>query len=78
MSGDKYEKLIADARRRSAKMDRIGERSGFASPKDCPPVEQIRTAMMAIESGIKCQDWKLVAEAQVLLENLSGQMKGAA
>ena len=66
-----YEKIMRRARRVNAKRDRDERKAGFAAPSDGPLSQQIRTAMSAIEAGIRVKDWNCIAEGQAMLELLA-------
>ena len=63
-----YNQLMREARKTHAQRDKSDHANGFATPSDGPIVEHIRTAMMAIEIGMKTKDWGTVAEGQAMLE----------
>jgi hypothetical protein len=69
-----FEQMIATARRTNGERDASDEANGFASPPQLPTNALIRTALSAIECGIRVNDWHAVAEAYVMLEPL-GRMK---
>ncbi|HJY84869.1 MAG TPA: hypothetical protein VKK81_27780 [Candidatus Binatia bacterium] len=47
-------------------MQRTEHNAGFGTPEGGPLSEHIRTAVFAIEAGIKTDDWNCIAEAQVM------------
>lgn len=65
-----YDTAMQAARMINAQRDRDDRRNGFATPNDGPVVEHIRTAMMAIEAGIKSGDWTAIVEGQAMLESI--------
>jgi hypothetical protein len=77
---DAKEKFVEDESRyynlmkRARKMNRMrdeGERAiGFGAPSDNEVWQHLRTAMSAIEAGIKCKDWNAIAEGQAMLEKI--------
>ena len=70
MKNASYEELMRVARLTNKRRDRDEREVGFATPSDGGPGEIIKTAMFAIEAGIRSKDWSCVAEAQALLEEL--------
>ena len=44
------------------------------APIDLPVVDHIRTAMMAIECGIKTDDWGAVAEGLAMIEDIERRL----
>lgn len=70
-----YEDLMSKARSTNANRDESERKSGYPAESDLPPSMQLRTAMMAIEAGIKLEDWGCVAEAQAMLENIARLME---
>jgi hypothetical protein len=71
-----YDELMSNARRTNAKRDKQDRKNNFAAPGDLPLVEHIRTAMMAIEAGIKTDDWENIAEGQAMLEDAVKRLQG--
>lgn len=69
-----YQKLMDDARKTNLERDQGEESVGLLSERKAHPFVNIRTAMMAIETGIKVADWSCVAEAQALLEMAMGKI----
>lgn len=67
-SGQRAKRLVARARRTNAQRDQTDLLSGFGIPSDGDLFDLVRTAMMAIEAGLECQDWACVAEGYVFLE----------
>lgn len=65
-----YDKLMRTARQTNAKRDEGERESGFAAPPDNEPSMFLRTAMAAIECGIRTDDWESIAEAQAMLEQV--------
>ena len=63
--------LIAQARATNAQRDKDERAAGFGAVSDCGPFEIVRTAMFAIEAGLHRQDWPCVAEAYVMLEDVT-------
>ncbi len=53
-------------------MNKIGAQFPIepGAPSDLRIVDHIRTAMMAIECGIKTDDWNNIAEGQAMLEEV--------
>ena len=71
-----YEKLMRKARRINAKRDKEEREVGFAAPGDGDDNSLfLRTAMSAIECGIKTDDWDCVAEGQAMLETLELRLR---
>ncbi len=65
-----YERLMAQARKTNAERDEEEREVGFAAPGDSGPFDLLRTAALAIECGIRTNDWKAVAEGQAMLEQI--------
>ena len=85
-----YTKVMQEARKTHASMmkaeqklfQRVGSEISIdghtilTSPlSDVPFPEQLRTAMSAIQCGISCDDFQIVAEGQAVLEDLLNQMQ---
>ncbi|MEA1966692.1 MAG: hypothetical protein U9N77_00480 [Thermodesulfobacteriota bacterium] len=71
-----YQKLMKKARATNDRRDKEERDFGYAPPTDGTVDIQIRTAMCAIFSGIGCNDWDNIAEAQVLLDNAHKALTG--
>jgi hypothetical protein len=65
-----YQELMAQARKTNKERDQDERAVGFQAASDGTPDLQLRTAMSAIECGIKIEDWSCIAEAQAMLEHL--------
>jgi hypothetical protein len=70
-----YEKLMQEAKITNTERDQIDHSCDFASPNDCSNLMLLRTAMTAIECGIRSDDWGFVAEGQVMLQQLENRVK---
>lgn len=70
-----YQKLMDNARKTNLELDQEEESVGLLSERKAHPFVNIRTAMMAIEAGIKVGDWSCIAEAQALLEMAMEKIK---
>ena len=70
---ERYAELMGAARMRNATRDELDRSEGFVAPSDLPPLETVRTAMAAIEAGIRMVDWTCIAEAQAMLESVAGR-----
>lgn len=70
-----YQKLMDNARKTNLELDQGEESVGLLSERKAHPFVNIRTAMMAIEAGIKVGDWSCIAEAQALLEMAMEKIK---
>jgi len=68
-----YEKLMQKARETNQERDQADKHGGFATP-DVTVNLLMRTAMGAIECGIKTEDWNNVAEGQAMLEQLANKL----
>lgn len=64
-----FKAIMAKARTTNASRSASERRAGFSSLESGPPREFARTAMLAIEAGIKSQDWDCVAEGLAMLED---------
>ncbi len=62
--------LMRKARLTNAKRDVMERGVGFSSPVDGGKEGLLRTAMTALDAGMKMSDWTCVAEAQAMLEEL--------
>ena len=65
-----YNKLMKRARDQNKRFDRLDIKAGGTPMHKQPVMVQIRTAMAAIECGIKTADWNNVAEGQAMLEEI--------
>jgi hypothetical protein len=63
--------LLSAARAENNARDKIDRAHGMAPPAACGPKEIVRTAMSAMEAGYASDDWKCVAEAYAMLEELA-------
>ena len=63
-----YEKLLAKARATNCERDKIDKKHGLAQTSGDHPWMCVRTAMQAIECGIRMDDWTCVAEGQAILD----------
>lgn len=67
--------VMAQARKRLAKMDAIDRSAGAAAPHETPPAVHLGAAMQAVSAGIQTQDWPTVAEGLGLLEQLLARLR---
>lgn len=63
-----YEAMMEVARATNRKRSADERRAGWASPENCSLVEHLRTALAAVEAGVKTTDWPTVCEGIGLLE----------
>lgn len=71
----RYVRLMERARRTNLQRDAADRQAGFAPPPSLGVLQQLRTAMLAIECGIKTADWECVAEGQAMLEHLRPEVE---
>jgi hypothetical protein len=64
-----YNEVMDQARNTNKWRDQAERDAGLPAESDRHPYERIITAMMAIEAGIKTDDWSCIAEGQALLES---------
>jgi hypothetical protein len=65
-------KILARAAKTSLERDAMVRLAGFAALSDCPPDLIVRTAILALECGLKTNDWNCVAEAADMLAKMAG------
>ena len=70
-----YKKLMSEARQFNAKMNKADEQAGFKTPGESPLSSHVQAAMMAIQCGIKTNNWDAVAQGQAILEDVIERMK---
>ncbi len=70
LTEQQYQRLITKARTTNSERDALDRRNGFARPSDCGAMSYLRTVHMAMEAGMKMQDWDCVAEAYAMLEDI--------
>lgn len=75
MNDVQYSKLMKAARITNRRMDSVDRKAGFAAPGDCDLTLQLRTAMSAIECGIKTGDWSAVAEGLDILQRAEEKLR---
>lgn len=68
MDQNQYDERIARARRKDAEMSLIETEAGLASPLQCDLRLHLSTAAEAFAAGVKCNDWDMVCEGIVLLQ----------
>ena len=69
--------IVAKAVKTNAHRDRMDAESGFLPPKDCPTDVFLRTAMVAIHTGLEQHDWDCVAEGYAMLQNIHTSIQKA-
>src|SRR5262245_5492663 len=69
MSDESFARLVKKARMTNATRDATERQYGDATPADCGPAGYIRTAMAAIEAGIKTSDVNALAEGYAMLDD---------
>ena len=62
-----FESILRKARKTNERRNQLERNVGFASPRDLPLGDQLRTVYFAIECGIKTEDWDCVAEGLAML-----------
>lgn len=62
-----FEKLMQRAHLTNLQRERDERAAGLATPTDGGAMDLMVTAMMAIEAGIRCDDWNAIAEALDML-----------
>lgn len=68
LSDTEFDRLMARARKTNASRDASDRKAGFAAPPDLSAFEQMRTAKLAIECGLKIGDPNAIAEGLAMLE----------
>jgi hypothetical protein len=63
-----YQNKRETARRRLRELAHADHTYGFAAPEDCSAWEWIRTMIMALEAGLRSQDWNHIYDVQIWLE----------
>ena len=65
-----WEQRLEKAKRTNRERDAADRSVGFATPAEAGDPAYLATALEAIKAGGKIQDWDLVAEGVVMLEDL--------
>lgn len=66
--------MVIAGHERNTKRDAIERSNGFATPADSDDGELARTAALALECGLKLDDWDFVAEAVAMLNERWGSL----
>jgi hypothetical protein len=72
------DKLLADARETTRRMDEMERGSDFASISDLIPTNPsavMRTAIEALKAGVSGDDWTCIAEGIVMLQDLERHVR---
>ena len=76
MTPQEVKRLVDMARATNRKRDRIDRKAGFGAPGDGGHDDLIRTAMCAIEAGMREESWEPVAEGYEMLADLHHRLTG--
>lgn len=68
MDESRYQAMLAIARATDHERSALERQAGFASPKDSGLCLLLRTAQDALECAVKTNDWQIVCEGIVFLE----------
>lgn len=72
------DKLLADARVQTLRMDASEREAGFASISDLIPSNPsvvMRTIIAALEAGVRTDDWTCIADGIVMLQDLERHVR---
>jgi hypothetical protein len=72
MNDNDMMRIMAQAEKTNLKRDADEQKFCFASPTKCNDAELMRTAICAIEAGLKTKDWNCIAEAADMLAKRTG------
>lgn len=72
---ERFEVLVAKARRTCAQMTKEEQANGHESPQDCPIDVEADTALCAMRAALACSDWDHAAESYVMLENVVRRLR---
>jgi len=62
-----FDELIKRVAKHLAMVNKSERRSGFAADEDCPVPVRLRTVELALNAGVKMEDWNCIAEAYLML-----------
>lgn len=71
-----FERLMTAARRTNRERDEMDRKMGVATPLDVGPTETVRTAIAALEAGLKMRSLTAMAEAVAMLEEMLQELCG--
>jgi hypothetical protein len=66
------QKMMARAAKTNLERDVMERASGLSAVSDTPQMAIVRTALCALEAGLRMQDWSCVAEATDMLAKMTG------
>ena len=76
MTPQEVKRLVDKARTTNWERDRIDRANGFGVPGDGGHDDLLRTAMSALEAGMREENWEAVAEGYEMLADLHRRMTG--
>lgn len=66
-----FKELINKATKKIAMMNKTERESGFMPEEECSILTRLRTVELALEAGLKIEDWNATAEAYVMLRAIN-------